>query len=284
MKREINKVAYRNDSLDELTFFREMSKSLNKNAAAVYVRETHGNRGLVKFPSKYYGTEKQREISDLMIISINTSTSKIKLSFLQAKYHRTRTTPFLKFYGDYLQLELLSDRPDIDPNNSFGFPQNILNFSNFRSLTTYGVFYHDKIGQIDMLFSVADLLKPIGSSTKGPIIFPGHPYCPRLNCFTSNSNEMLSTCNIDLFEKGLVSFQIGAPIIRNSNIDSSIKALFMNLIPNSDKTTSDFLESILDYFGTESLNDRYQPPRGNPNMLILKTNNEIIGNSKFIKK
>jgi hypothetical protein len=282
MKVEINNAILKKNKLKfgEIFLFREMTKSLNKYVPAVFVQETHGRRGWVRFQSQITQDIRQKEISDLLIICYNKPTNEIKVSFLQAKYHRTKTVPFLKFHGDYLQLELLKDRPDIDPNNIYRFPQNVLNFSCYRSLTNYGVFFHDNNGEIDMLYSVADFLNQTNTTGLiGSIQFPGNSNCPRANCFTSNASEMVSTCNIDLFEKGLINFQIGAPISRNPMISRYFKGL-LRQIQKSGNLDAD--QSIFNFILGDIINDddiiKDSDFEGNPSILILQTNVERIEN------
>jgi hypothetical protein len=284
MKTEINQAIFKksNFNFGEIYLFREMTKSLNNYLPAIYIHETHGRKGWVKFHSTLKNDTRQKEISDLLIVCVNKPTKEIKISFLQVKYHRTNTTPFLKFHGDYLQLELLSQRPSIDANNFFRFPQNILNFSNYKSLTTFGVFFHDRNGEIDMLYTTTDLLITTNiNGLKGPIQFLGNPQCPKANCFTSNINEMISTCNIDLFENGLINFQIGAPISQNNLISDYFSKLFKQIISNEKKTENlNLLKSILDDFiNNKDIPENLDPDtEGNPSMLIIQTNIEQIGN------
>lgn len=279
MKSTINDAIFKNSKLrfDEIFLFREMAKSLNNITPTIFVKETHGRRGWVQFHSEITNTVMQKEISDLLIVCLNKPTNEIKISFLQAKYHRTTINPFLRFHGDYLQLELLKRRPDINQNNFFGFPQNILNFSNYRSLTSYGVFYHDAGSSIDMLYSVSDLLRQENLNVlKGSIVFPGHQECPMINCFTANRKEMLSTCNLDLFESGLLSFQIGAPINNNKMIEAYFGKLFKYIISNAKKGSDlSFLTDLLGDFirNTETTDNEI---KGNPAMLIIQTHSEQI--------
>jgi len=275
MKTEINNYVFTQSSLKqnvgEIKLFRAMESSLNIHCSAILVEETHGNKGHVRFSSNLTKKFEKREIADLIIIS--KSNNDYKLSFLQAKYHRTKTSPFLEFYGDYLQLELLKTRPNIDKSNSFGFPENILNFSKYRSLSTYGIFYHDISGSIDMLYTTADLLTDSGVAgrIKGKIIFPGNVTCPCLNCSTSFKDELISTCNIDLFERALLAFQVGAPII-----DVKVKAFIRKMLQNilkRDPTLGDritrFIPKIDEDYGVDL------DVVGNPNILLIEIEKEI---------
>jgi hypothetical protein len=276
MKTEINKVISATKAYREIPLFKAMATSLNNYVPAIFIPETHGRRGWVKFNSARTGKTEQKEISDLMIISFNRPTKIFKLAFLQAKYHRHGTNPFLNFLGDYLQLELLQNRPVIQPNSFFKFPINILNFSTYRSLTTYGVFYHDLNNDIDMLYTIADLLIPTGLSIiRGNIEFPGNPGCPKVNCQTTNLLELISTCNIDIFEKGLISFQIGAPILNNSNMEKYLKRLLLHVKSiTKTKEVVAYLDSFLTNFINDSNETAFELPEIHPNILILQTNIE----------
>lgn len=278
MKSDINDAIFKHNKLrfGEIFLFREMANSLNNITPTIFVQETHGRRGWVQFHSEITNSVRQKEISDLLIVCLNKPTNEIKISFLQAKYHRTTINPFLRFYGDYLQLELLKKRPVIHQNNFLGFPENILSFSNFRSLTSYGVFYHDTGSSIDMLYSVSDLLNQENlNRLVGSIIFPGNQECPKMNCFTANRKEMISTCNLDLFERGILSFQIGAPINSNTMIEAYFKKLFKYIISNANGLNSSILSDLLGDF-VKNTEDTENEIKGNPSMLIIQTNSEQI--------
>ena len=278
MKQEINAAVHKATKVGEIFLFREMATSLNKHARAVFVREMHGRKGWVEFSSTITNRMARKEISDLMILVFNKAKNEAKLCFLQAKYHRTSRLPFLKFHGDYLQLELLKDRPKIHPRNYFGFPDNILQFSpNYRSLTTYGVFYHDSSGNIDMLYTVAKYLSMVGSNgTRGDICFPGGIICHRRpHCLTRSNLELLTTYSIDKFESELLAYEIGAPINHNSKVFAFVNDLLRRAVTLITGSDADFINEIIDSLGGEvSAPSQDEMPRGVPNLLVLQIGEE----------
>ena len=112
-----------------------------------------GNGSCSFFPAKVHGTKVSymspllnqkvtREIADLMIICNLRFKKEIRLSFMQAKREvkMIKENSILdKFNGEYFQWELLKERPTL--LSSAQFPKEILSFTNYKSITSYGIFY-----------------------------------------------------------------------------------------------------------------------------------------------
>jgi hypothetical protein len=60
-------------------------------------------------------------------------------------------------------------------------------------------------------------------------------------CSRSSKKEMLATCNIDIFEKGLISYKIGAPIPPKSDIENYIYSLLKMIESNESIDLREFL-------------------------------------------
>jgi hypothetical protein len=271
MKKEINAAAKAAPKVGEIFLFREMANSLSMYTRAMFIQEVHGRKGWVQFPSVLTGKNETKEIADLLIICKNKK-NEIKISFLQAKFHKRFGRPFLKFHGDYLQLELLQTRPNINPNNIFRFPSNILNFSNYFSLTTYGIFYIDHNNEINLLYTIAVLLRQMGTKLTGGIMFPGHPACPHSNCFTGMQLEVCSTCEIDLYERALLSFMIGAPIIQEPSVSQSIRKMLSLALSQYEGSDAELIRDFIDALHEIGPgHDETLDGHGYPNILLINS-------------
>lgn len=121
-----------------------------------------------------------------------------------------------------------------------------------------------------MLYSVAEYLEPLGPLLKGTIRFSGSSTCPGDNCRILGEREMLSTCSVDIFEDGLISFQIGAPIKKGSYVEHYIYQLLRTIeLENSVE-----LNMFLDYFDS-SLNEHLKISNSHPHILFIQSNEEI---------
>lgn len=258
MKTQLNIKLQALASFGEIDIFENMSLILNHTIPktnAIFVKKTHGRAGFVNFNSNTCGNV-TREIADTLSIVYNKHINEIRISFLQAKYNRNKNIkPFLKTpNSDYCQWDLLKNRYTIQSKGSIQFPTDILHFTNYKSITSYGIFYWNN-NMIDMLYTIPDFLQPsvlcINKRNKVTLTFLGHPYCPHQGCLTPNPlhNELFSTCNIDLYEQFLLNGFIGAPIKRStSRIRNFVSTLLQNA--NNQKSSRIF-EEIKKALGTE---------------------------------
>lgn len=259
MKTQLNIKLQALASFGEIDIFENMSLILNHTIPetnAIFVKKTHGRAGFVNFNSNTCGNV-TREIADTLSIVYNKHINEIRISFLQAKYNRNKNIkPFLKTpNSDYCQWDLLKNRYPIQSKGSIQFPTDILRFTNYKSITSYGIFYWNST-MIDMLYTIPDILQPsvypcINQKQKVTLTFPGHQHCPRQGCFTPNPlhNELFSTCNIDLYEQFLLNGFIGAPIERSApKIRNFISTLLQNA--NNQKSSKIF-EEIKKALGAE---------------------------------
>lgn len=275
MKFELNKLIKKINSLNEIRIFQAMAISLNNktNTNAIYIRETHGRKGWVEFSSQKVNSQIIREIADLLIVVNNRKEKEIRISFLQAKYHKKSINPFLHIHADYFQWELLFNRSIIKSIGKILFPQNILSFTNYKSISSYGTFYYDINNEIDMLYTIPDFLSPTKLNptkiTKSTILkFPGYLNCPQKNCYTQNNNEIVSTCSIDKYEYFLLNGLIGAPINNEYIIKQFIGNNIQNLINNLGE--NEILSEMSRALGYEN-NINNENKYGNMSLLIINT-------------
>lgn len=259
MKNELNNICA-SSPFGEVRLFRWMVSILAKKNRLLFIKETHGSKGFVEFTSKVKRKRMiwTKEISDLMFVIYSKKKQETKIFLLQSKFHRKRTSPFLVFHGDYLQLELLRDKPLINSRNNLRLPDDFLRLANgYKSFRTYGVFYRDRNGEIDFLYTVSDLLKECSllKQVFGKIEFNVNKKNSTTRHITFNKNELLSTSSIDHFEKNLLNFKIGAPIKIDSKLsiyvkslinyireylgNSDLEDLFKNIIDSTQHSTSD---------------------------------------------
>lgn len=253
MKKEFNRAVSKMINVNEVGLFREMAKQFNYNkfTKATYVKEIH--KQYVEFNSSFYGGMKRIELGDLLFLTYDKSKKEFKLCVLQAKYRKKPYKKFLDCNADEFQWELLYYKPDVYNKSKMNIPKHILNFRNdFKSITAYGIFYHDKSSnEIDFLYTLPELFSP-----KKMIPYPSKVFsftCPNLGvcktsccgCGTGCSGkrgtmpkETLYTCSIDVFENEVVSSKIGAPIN-----DDEIKKYILKLL-NSMRRSSDKPEVI----------------------------------------
>jgi len=203
--------------LNEVNLFRQLSDELNTRfSSSTFISETHGRKGFIEYQSRIKGGRKVVEISDLLIITYNKMKHEFRINFLQAKYKKTPYKNFISFRGNVYQRELLAEKPDIMDIHSLGFHRNILNFTNYMSITAYGIFYVDTSGEIDFLYTMPEYLFPKNLHTKTGITnfyFSRGSYCPYLRCtYGMMHDETISTCSLNIFTSELLAGRIGAPL------------------------------------------------------------------------
>lgn len=279
MKSALNRQKRTLHRIDEINLFRLMSRiivSLGHNAA--FIAETHGKSGWVTFKSRITRPRMiwTKEISDLLICVHSKSTNEIRLSLLQAKFHRKRIAPYLKFKGDYLQLELLRDKPLINAKNAFGFPSDFLRLGNiYESFRCYGVFHYDAASDIDMLYSCACMLKEAGASTStsGLINFTA----PCAGHFAVMSpNEVISTNSLDTFSSSLLAMSIGVPISTERGLQTYLKKLLKFIRSRIDGGEAINLIDAIDAVIGSDISAEGNPISGNPNILLISTGEEKL--------
>lgn len=253
MKRELNIEISKIAKFGEEELFREMANQFNRNkyAKCTYVQEVH--KMIVEFNSSFYHGVKGCELGDLLFLTYDKTQKELRLCVLQAKYRKGSYRKFLSCKADEYQWELLFYRPDIHNKSRLNFPKHILNFRHdYKSITAYGIFYHDKtLHEIDFLYTLPELFKP---QKMTPVPSKTFSYiCPNLSickssccgCNTSclskigsTPKETLFTCNMDIFEREVLTCKVGAPIN-----DDEIRKYILGLL-NSMKKTADSPEVI----------------------------------------
>lgn len=218
-----------------------------------------------------------------MFFTYDTSNEELRICVLQAKYKKSSYRKFLNCRGDLYQWDLLYYKPDVYSKGKGGIPKNILNFRHdFKSITAYGVFYHDKpLNELDFLYTLPELFYPKNITNPKSRAFSfncpgscksccgsGGACCKKIG---ATENETLYTCSIDIFEKEILSCRIGAPID-----DENIKKYALSLLSlmRGDSDNPEVIEEILRAYDfnkdiqNEFIND------GHPAAIIVVTESE----------
>jgi hypothetical protein len=254
--------------IDEVNLFRLMANIFNSGTTmSTFVDEVHGHKGFVDYYSKYLGKTKKIEIADLLIITCNRRTNEIRLCFVQAKYRRGSYRRFLTFGANLYQWELLKDKPNIIDTYNKGFPVNILNFSTYESITSFGIFYHDSNGQIEFLFTLPKHIKNRNINKYQTMDFFAGCHCPNINCTKGKMKlETISTCSMDMFASEVLACRIGAPI------DTHIRPFVGNLLNSmrkKEKGKNELINEFIDRLDYN--NDVQQCFDYHPNSILVMT-------------
>lgn len=164
MKKEINNAIKTKKEINEVLLFRSMADAFNNNkySKCIYVEEIHGGKSIIGFPSKYRrGNEVKVELGDLLLLTFDKARQELRICILQAKYKSEVYRKYLNFRANLFQWELLLEKPILTDVRHTGFPKNILCFQNgYFSITAYGIFYHDRNGEIEFLYTVPHNIRP----------------------------------------------------------------------------------------------------------------------------
>jgi hypothetical protein len=218
MKKELNRKITAGDT--EVDLFRKMADVLSATYNVTFVEETH--QQYVTYMSPRMLVPSTREISDLWIITYSPEKKRSRMTFLQAKYHRGIMGPTQpSFHAEYFQYELMSRRPKLTKSSSkrFAFPNNILSFSCLHSLGSYGVFYVDSSGDIDLSYCCAHYLSTSApaprkySSYKITLDMPASSANRIGHCTHGSWDELICCFDIDKFTKSLLKLEIGAELV-----------------------------------------------------------------------
>ncbi|MFZ4545214.1 MAG: hypothetical protein ACOYOA_14265 [Saprospiraceae bacterium] len=277
MKVELNTVFSPSDG--EIKLFRKMSNILSRTYNVTFIAETH--KQSVSYHSIAIKGAAIREISDLWIIAFSPLKSRARMTFLQAKYHRGilgTATP--SFKGEFFQYELLSERPLIkNVGKKFTFPTDILSFSCCTSIGSYGVFFIDSSGQIDMAYSSASYLSLSSPGPKTYRSLPVNLSIPNIissgtcicDCYVCS--ERISCFDIDTFTNAILDLEIGAELTPFPHILSFIQGF---LAPQKgDPVINQFL-NFDNNIPPDVAGDNTSVQDGLPiNLLLINTDNEI---------
>lgn len=296
MRTKLNNILHNLKPLNEVKIFTAMASILNgiPKTNAVFVKKTHGRAGWVSFST--HNQVIMKEIADILMVIYNRKKNEVRISFLQAKYKKDSIIkPFLEIPGvDYYQWDLLKRRCDIKSQGYIQFPDDILSFTNYKSITSYGIFYWNN-NQIDMLYSIPDFFCSTNQSPKGKrptttlsltclkngpipkrytatchINSPCQPCSYGLCCFPERKDEVLSTCDIDVYERFLLNGYIGAPINNINNIEPFIRSLLANF--NSD-AKDETIKEICGFLGVKDpIADSAKDKGLSINILAIVTN------------
>lgn len=271
MKTEFNQNLSTLSTINEVELFRLMARIFNTGITkSSFVDEVHGQKGFVDYYSRFLGGIKKIEIADLLIITCNKRTNEMRICFLQAKLRRGNYRRFLTFGANLYQRELLKDKPNIIDTYNKGFPVNILNFSTYQSITSYGIFYFDSQGEMEFLYTLPKHIKRRNKNKYQTMDFFAGCHCPNINCTSGQMKyETISTCSMDMFANEVLACRIGAPI--DSTVRPFVAKILKSISQNSTQDNDlvyDFIRR-LDYIDDEQSNDNYYP-----NTILIMTDGD----------
>lgn len=274
MKIELNNISTINDN--EVTLFRNISLILSARYNAAFVGETH--QQYVSYNSPQVGQVATREISDLWIIAFSPTKQRVRMTFLQAKYHRANLNHLQStFSGDYFQYELLSQRPTLSAivGHRYNFPLDILSFSCCGSIGSYGVFFIDNNNQVDLAYCSANYLTTASAlprtyaAYRVDLDIPYNSTHQVALCVCNQCSELISCFDIDTFTNSILQLEIGAELVHFPNILTFVRGVLQR------QTTNTAISQLIDFI------DNQQPPVANndntnfdglpSNLLIINT-------------
>jgi hypothetical protein len=243
MKEEFNRII---DTLekpyDEVSLFREMSTYLCKTKAdSIFVDEVHGQAGMIEYRSSFTGKAEEVEIADLQIINYNKAKNETRICFVQVKHQKRKgLKDFFSFPGDGLQWELLRSRCNIIVPNRNNFPEHILSFTNYLSITSYGIFHTDNDGKMEFLFTLPEHFCINLPQKKTSMRFCGGSFCSPLYCLNHQiTHEIKTICCMDAFEDEICKGNIGALV--DASTDGTILAYIASVLKTIYENTHNLL-------------------------------------------
>lgn len=281
MKTKLNQKIQHSSKTNEIALFQIMASLFNSNISqSTFVKETHGRKGFIEFYSEINKKSKIVEIADILLITYNKRKSELRICFLQAKYKKERYTRFLSFIGNAYQWELLTYKPGITDVYHLGYPPNILNFSNYESITAYGVFYVDILNEINFLYTIPKFIIPKNIyKEKTTMNFFGSPCrCPDEKCnWGIRTKETISTCSIDIFEEQVLAGNIGAPI-KDFQTITFVNNLLLAM--GEDYKNNETIYNLINILKTTYNNDLKTTSSSNyyPNTIIIITDGNVNKN------
>ena len=185
----------------------------------------HGSKSFVEFKhdAKYItnplpGGIKTRELSDMLFVVFKTrgqAQREIRLMYMQNKKGDNST----KFTADLLQLHLLRERKEILSNPLppcvFGNSE-ILSKAVLPSVGSYGIFYQENTGKIDMAYYPAKRIKlcnDTGGATR-KVYYDEQLFGKVEIDAVSGYKESQGECTVEDFGNALVDMRIGTPILQ----------------------------------------------------------------------
>lgn len=270
MKVELNRKFTAGDT--EVDLFRKMADVLSLTYNVTFVEETH--QQYVTYISPQMLVPSTREISDLWIITYSPQQRRSRMTFLQAKYRRGNMGPAQpSFHAEYFQYELMSKRPTLTGSTSkqFAFPNDILSFSCLHSLGSYGVFYVDSSGDLDLSYCCAHYLSTSNLPPRNyasyaiTLDMPGSSANSIGYCTHGSWTELICCFDIDKFTNSLLQLEIGAELIGTgitgfvedvlrSKSGDMVVAEYLEFLndnkPSTVREDSEYSEGLPDNFGS----------------------------------
>lgn len=217
------------------------------------------------------------EISDLMTICYSPKCNCAKIQFLQAKYCKdAKKSDRFTFNANSRQYRLLKDCPYITPKNTH-LPSDILVHSCSPEITSYGVFYQDDQGELNMAYEITKMLvpehpeqmtfdlngKPCSFETLGDVYGKmcwSLDYCwPQCSILTICDKvcvepDLISTLEMDTYMEDLLNFRVGS-IIRGDKLSALANGLAKLSAKNPKRFSGEDFIEFIDRYKNNELSD-----------------------------
>lgn len=219
------------------------------------------------------------EISDLMTICYSPKCNCAKIQFLQAKYcEDAKKNNRFTFNANSRQYRLLKDCPYITPKRTH-LPSDILVHSCSPAITSYGVFYQDDNGELNMAYEITKMLVPEhpeqmtfdlkGRSCSFETLEDVYgrlwwntdcwwPHCSILcraecdrECF---GHDLISTLELNSYTENLLNFRVGS-IICGDKLSALANGLAKLYAKNKNRFSGKDFAGFIDRYKNNELSD-----------------------------
>lgn len=178
---EFQQCVHANPKQSEEDLFLALRCSLCRLSTRFNVEVYHGTSHLVQFSNALppLPNPAKCELADLMFLVMGPSRNvPMRLSFMQAKKIKVPIAgkppvsvngATLRFDANIKQWHLLANRPQLDCVPPLLPPRDLLNGALLSSVGTFGIFYQDISGHVDMCYARAIEIVPLPSNRRSPV-------------------------------------------------------------------------------------------------------------------
>jgi hypothetical protein len=215
----------------EVEQFRAMMRAFSSLKPQYYLEEFHGFSRQVYFNTSHSWMRARArcELCDVLFVTYATNIGfSVRMSLLQAKLshdrHATNLTSHLgqiepqSFQGNFEQWDLLRRRPTLDPTTVFVPPPDLLASAVLPSVGTFGIFFRDNAGMVDLFYVSADSIAaqatPAGpDARRGKLRTVTGPAARKIGGWS----EATYCSSSGAFGASLFCLEIGTPILEVSS-------------------------------------------------------------------
>lgn len=258
-----------NEKSLEVLLFRAMMDYYKNHpyciAAVVRPEETHKHYVYPGASIQHYC-----EISDILFAVFSRQHNNLRMTHLQAKRQYdnmvfANSTSFV-FGVDPLQYDLLHGRLPFRNRGKSNYPEQTLCNPIFSdSISSYGVFYKDAVGQYNFAYEIASWVHRYGGTGVFDTLITTKSYCNKLYHRTWPSiydwfheytqgdccaphGELLSTMDIHCFEDEMSQCHVGSLVRQGNPISDAVVAYVAQIFDANYNDMSDYEKEVVDAF------------------------------------